>query len=155
MSKTNRLTGRLVRSLKPWSPEDGPLIEVGTLAEFFDFMPSTAWMGRLADTTADGGRPCLTKGLEGRTFQGWRIGVLARSLEPWLAEQNPHRKDIGKLVEEVIALQEKKREASIRQSAAGVRQAAERKREAKGIKEKTTSRNKAPKVTSDALFRLW
>ena len=152
MTKTTRLTGRLIRSLNPWSPEDGPLIEVGTLKEFFPTIPSTSWMGRLADTTADGQRPCLQKPLEGRTFQGWRIGVLARSLEPWLAEQNPHRTDIGKLVEEILGLQEKKRQQAISSSAKAVSEAAEKKREAKGIKEKPS---KAPRVTSDALFRIW
>lgn len=158
MGLTNRLTGRLVRSLKPWNPEqDGPFIEVGTLVEAFPSLPGTMWQGALADTTACGQRPRMSPGIEGRTFQGWRIGVLARGLERWIVAQNP-RLDLSyvqRLVGELVALEENRRRKSRAATVEGTRRAAAEKRQKKAEKPAEKKQVKAPRATSDELWKVW
>lgn len=158
-TKTSRLTGRLVRSLRAWEPKtDGPMIAVATLVEAFPFLPGTIWYGALADTRADGNSPRKTPGVEGRTYQGWRICVLARGLERWVAAQNPLLDEaiIGRIVGELVALEEERRLRASSASAEGVRRfnASKREAAAAGAKPKRKP-SKVPTVTSDALFKVW
>ena len=155
MSNHTRLLGRLQRCLKPWNPEeDGPWIEVGTLVEAFN-IPGSTWHGCLADTTASG-KPRKSPGIEGRTYQRWRVGVLTRGLFKWIKYFNPTQPDeyIQKVIDDLVKMHEAKRAASIAQGVKAHKEAAAAKREAKGPKIKTP-RSKAPTITSDALFRVW
>ena len=156
MGKTNRLNNRLLRSLRDWEPEkDGPLIEVGVLVTAFEPMPSTIWLGALADTGADGLRPMKRPGIEGRKYQGIRIGVLARGLVRWIVAQNPHLSEeyIERLVGSLVKIAERRRAKGLRFAGDCARIAAAEKREA--TVEKPRKASKSPKITSDALFRVW
>lgn len=158
MGKTNRLNNRLLRSLRDWEPaKDGPLIEVGVLVTAFEPMPSTIWLGALADTGADGLRPMKRPGIEGRKYQGIRIGVLSRGLVRWIGEQNPHLSEdyIARLVGELVAIADRRRADARQASIVGMREAAAEKREARPEEKPTRKASKPPKITSDALFRVW
>lgn len=155
-SKHNRLLPRLQRSLKPWEPEnDGPWIEVGTLVEAFN-IPGSTWHGCLADTTADGQRPRKTPGIEGRTYQTWRVGVLTRGLFKWIKYFNPSQPDeyIQKVIDDLVKMHEAKMAATRARNVKGIKEAAAAKREAKEPKVKTP-KAKSLQITSDALFRVW
>lgn len=151
-SKHTRLLGRLQRTLKPWSPEDGPWIEVGTLVEAFN-IPGSTWHGCLADVTACG-KPRKSPGIEGRTYQRWRVGVLARGLFKWIKYFNPTQPDeyIQAVIDDLVKMHEAKRAASIAQAVKAHKETAAEKRAAKEPKPKAQA---APKITSDALFRVW
>lgn len=158
-AKTTKLTGRLLRCLRQWEPAaDGPLIEVATLVRAFPTIPSTIWHGALADTTADGQRPILRRGIEGRKFQVWRIGVLARGLVEWIAHQNPHypRESIQQLVDGLVAMEDRRRAENRAANAKGVREAAAAKRAKRAAEAKPERKPaKAPRVSSDALWKVW
>lgn len=158
MGKTTRLQGRLLRSLRDWNPAtDGPLIEVGTLVVAFRPIPSTIWLGALADTGADGRRPLARPGIEGRKYQGIRIGVLARGLVRWIGAQNPHLSEeyIARLVGELVEVADRRRADARQASIDGMRLVAAEKREARAAEKPARKASKAPKVTSDALFKVW
>ena len=156
MGKTNRLNNRLLRSLQDWEPaKDGPMIDVGVLVTAFEPMPSTIWLGALADTGADGYRPMKRPGIEGRKYQGIRICVLARGLVRWIVIQNPHLSEeyVEQLVGSLVQIAEQRRAAGRRFAGDCARIAAAERREA--VAEKPRKASKAPKITSDALFKVW
>lgn len=159
MSYKTRLTGRLRRTLRDWEPQsDGPLIEISTLVQAFPFIPSGSWDGALADTWAVGSGARKTPGIEGRKYQGIRIGVLARGLVEWIRLQNPHLSDkyIGDLVAGLVTDGDRRRAAARQASADGARATAAAKREARAAQAKPARKSsKAPKVSSDALFKVW
>lgn len=158
-SKTTRLTARLRRCLRDWDPKaDGPLIEIGTLVEAFPGIPGTMWQGALADTTADGHRAARRPGIEGRLYQGIRIGILARGLAEWLAVRNSHmtREQLEEMVDRLVRRGNRKRAEARAESARGVREAFAAKREQKTAEKKPAApKSVSPRITSDALFKVW
>lgn len=158
MGNTTRLSERLRRCLQPWNPKtDGPFIEIGTLVEAFPMIPGTSWHGALADTRADGFRPAKRRGIKGRTLQHWRIGVLAENLTEWIAEQNPHleRDYIQRIVDDLVARERRRRTEAHAASAKAHRENAAERRASRDKKAPPKKPSKAPKVTSDALFKVW
>lgn len=153
-NKKNHLYWRLTRTLNPWVPEDGPWIEISTLIEAFN-IPGVTWLGCLAGTNADGYRPRIGPGIEGRTYH-WKLVVLTRGLFKWIKHYNPSQPDeyIQKVIDDLVKMHEAKMAATRARNVKGIKEAAAAKREAKEPKVKTP-KAKSLQITSDALFRVW
>ena len=95
-SNRTTLANRAMRELAPYTPEDGPCIDVRSLLEFVPGVSAATWVARTTGSgVSNGYKPIKTPPLLGRTRAG-RVVILASSFAEWRARIRPNSLKIGR-----------------------------------------------------------